>query len=657
MFCLVPDQADAFIEAIKSGRIDPDALSKMTSEERNYHLGQFVGDNNAKAVNALFESKLLLKNQQRGMITWAKQVSGITPKVRRDLLAKIERMQPLLDPGEHQQFMRDLTSTRLGIDVTQDEARNIADLSKNLTEAESKAKPDHTFPTEDNRFAYGAAKVNLENYVNDLKLQSKKLKFVKNPVLKTKDTIGATPGVLKSIVASLDDSFFGRQGIKTLLDLRTSHIWVKNFAKSFVDIAKELGGKDAMNATKADLYSRPNALNGKYRAGKYGLDVLSEEAYPSALPEKIPLLGRLFKASESAYNGGALRMRGDLADRYIKIAEKQGINTLDKTEAEGLGTLIGGITGRGNLGLTEKQAQGANALLFSIKFLKANFDTLTGHLLDSKATKFTKVEAAKNLASMVTSVAGILTVAHQLDPKSVDLDPRSPNFGKVKLSGHWTDITGGMGAMTTLAARLVPTQHNGKWGLYSKSKTGVYTNETNGGFGAQTALDTANNFWEGKLSPAAGIVRDLWTGKDYSGHKPTAANELGNVGVPISIQTFNQLKDSNNADKLGSMIADGLGFSVSTNPVAPTQTWNNSTSSALQSFKAKVGQQKFDEANKKYDAQLKESLDGLYANPDFVKESDTDKQRSITKRKAEAQKEVLQQYGFKYKAPKKKKAV
>ncbi len=255
-------------------------------------------------------------------------------------------------------------------------------------------------------------------------------------------------------------------------------------------------------------------------------------------------------------------MRADLADRFIKIAEKQGINTLDSKEARGIGTLIGEMTGRGSL---NSHNSWTNGLLFSPKFLKANFDGLTAHVFDRNATAFTRKEAAKNMAGVVASTATVLAIAHKLNPDSVDFDPRSSHFGKIKIKGNWVDVTGGQGAILTLAARtLVPTKQNGKWGLYTKNNKGEVTNLLTRKYGAQNALDIVNNFWEGKLAPAPGILRDVWTQDTYEGTKPTVKGEISGATTPISIQTYNQLKDGNKSDALAGVILDGLGLSVTT---------------------------------------------------------------------------------------------
>lgn len=581
-FCLMPDARNRFTNALRNGTIDPYKLNQLSSEERRAIFEKVIGDKNtAKEVNAAFEAKTLLKNQNLAYTSWAKKVAGITPEVRRDLITKIQRLDHILSPEEEKPFLEDLASTRLGVNVTQEEAKNISTLSHEITSAESKAKPDGTFPSKTDRLSYGMAKVQLENYVNELKLASRNIK-TKNPIRLAGRAIKATPGFLTSSLATFDNSFFGRQGIKTLLNLRTSHIWAKDFLKSWGDIGRELtkgrNSDGALDLIKADIYSRPNALNGKYRLlGKEGgLEALTEEAFPSHAPEKIPLFGRLFKASEAAYNGGALRMRADLADRFIKVAEKQGVNTGSSEEMKGIGTLVGSMTGRGNLG-RGIPTNTAGKWLFAPKFLKANLNTLTLHALDKNATGFTRKEAAKNLAGIITSVGAALTVAHALDPKSVELDPRSTHFGKINVFGHWTDITGGMGSILTLASRLVPTYQKGhtsslpgllpdNFGFFSKSASGNLNDETSGKYGAQTAADTFTNFWEGKSAPVPSTVLQIWKGKNFNQQTPTPKNIAQNTLEPISIQNIGQLNDKGNANRLGALIADGLGFSVSSNP-------------------------------------------------------------------------------------------
>ena len=571
MWCLTKPEADKFKKALKDGSIHPDVLSKMSSEERNVFFQKFTNADNATRINSLFESKLLLKNQKRGFISWAKKISNISPATKYDLVSRIERMDKVLSTAEQEQFLRDLATTRLKVGVTRAEAKEIFDLSKKASESRKKADENGNFPSEQDRLQYGMDAVNLENYVNELKRDAKEIRFSDDKLQFIKEkVIIDLPGTMKSLVSSLDNSFFGRQGIKTLLDFKTSKIWVKSFLKSWKDIGLELRGKDAINLIKADIYSRPNALNGKYDAGDYSLNVLNEEAFPTSIPERIPLFGRLFKASESAYSGGALRMRADLADRMIKIAEDNGVNTLNRDEARGLGRLVSSMTGRGSIGKFAPASKEINVILFSIRFVKSNFDTLTAHMTDPvvRKNKVARKEASQSLLRIIATTSLILMIAKMFNPDDVDEDPRSANFGKIRIFNKWTDITGGMGALVRLAFRIMPSYHDGQWGQWSKSSTGNWTNLREGGFGSSDAWDLlVNDLFNNKLSPVAQLFKGAITGEFFGGEKFTPSKAIYQGTVPLSIQSLNEFMNDPTAEfVLGSMIFEGLGFSVSSYP-------------------------------------------------------------------------------------------
>jgi len=76
---------------------------------------------------------------------------------------------------------------------------------------------------------------------------------------------------------------------------------------------------------KADLYSRPNAMNGKYRAGHIGLDNLSH-----------------IKGSDVFFLE-TLKVRADSADKMIAEAELQGKDTTDPNVMKELGEEINAL--------------------------------------------------------------------------------------------------------------------------------------------------------------------------------------------------------------------------------------------------------------------------------------------------------------------------
>ena len=681
-WCLIKSEEAKFRKALIDREIDPFKLAEpgMTSEKRRALFEKYVDPENAFQLNALFESKLLLKNQIKGFENWAKRALGMTPERRSDLFSKIQKLQEqgVLDPKQLEDFKADLAKSRLGIGLTFEEAKHINTMSKEIESSkeawkqELQANPEwSTNPQEtrkqwfnnSKRLEYGLKQTLLEKYVNDLKLDARKqnVNFKENPIRFLLNPVKSAPvffnDLAKSLMASIDNSFFGRQGIKNLYGSPSQkRIWVNNFLKSFKDIGAVLVNRnpnvEVMDLIRADIYSRPNALNGKYRVGKYGLDVLTEEAFPTSLPEKIPALGRLFKASETAFNGAALRMRADLADMYITKMEKSGLNALNPDHALGIGNLVGSLTGRGNLGRFNAVGKELNFVFWSAKFFKSNIDTLTAHQFDSKATEFTKVEARKNLVSIAAHVGLIMLVSKILNPDSVDEDPRSTNFGKIKINGVWIDITGGLGSVATMAARLLPSYHNGELGIWKKSSSGNWSNLQEKGFGKEDAVDVlVNAVFLNKLAPFASVVRDYLRGEMFGGEPFNIQESIVNSGIPLSIQQVEQVKDKGYATILGVIASEFLGLGTSSYEYQ--SNWSSSTSKEMKEFRKQVGESKFKDANTSYNRVYNIWYEEVQKDKRFKELSDEQKEKLINDARSAIKEKILKEYG--YKKPKEKK--
>lgn len=555
-FCLPPNLTRKFLQGIKSGEIDVEKLGQMqTSAERRAFLEPYVGKINAKEVNALFESKLLLKNQEQGMINWIKSVGNLKPAIIKDLTAKVKSMDNILSTAETDAFLEDLAAKKLGVkEVTTEEAKNILELSKRFSETETKVNSDFTFDSESDRMDYGRAKVALDNYVNDLKSKSAELtlqEFKEKPVASVKKSIYDFAGLTKSLKASFDNSVLLRQGLKALIT--NPKIWLKNAKQSFVDMYKTFGGKNVMDEIRADVLSRPNAISGLYRKEKLAVGV-TEEAYPTSLPEKIPGLGKAFKASENAFTGFQYRTRADIFDKYVDIAKKS------DADITGIGRIVNALTGRGKLPLGgEKIAGEVNNVFFSPRSVMSHIETLTGHTFQKDISPFARKQAAINLLKIIGAVGGILTIAKAINPKSVDFDPRSADFGKIRIGDTRFDVTGGMASLVTLGARIAT--HSTK-----SSTTGKVSQLDTGKFGSQTTGGTIWNFFQNKLSPVASTVNDLFIRKtDFQGKPPTALGEISNLTMPLPITNYQELAaDPKSANMVAALIADALGVSVNT---------------------------------------------------------------------------------------------
>ena len=547
MFCLNKNIVNTFIEKLKTAEIDPKKLSEMSSQERRELFSEFMGEKNAEKTNALFEKKLLMKDQQQAMINWAKQVTGIKPEARRDIISRVEKMTELLTPENEKAFLSDLAAHKLGVTVTMEEASMIAELGAKVTKTKSAIQKGG------DRMEYGRAMVKFGDYVSDLKNEARKITIgdiARSPGDAAIKGVVEVAGFAKSLKASIDNSVIGRQGLKTLF--ANPVIWLKNSAQSFVDMVKVFGGKEVLKEAQADVLSRPNAMNGLYNREKLAIGVI-EEAYPTSLPEKVPVLGRLFKASQEAFTAWQYRTRADVFDKYVEVAEK--------TDADitGIGRVVNSLTGRGSIGPLEPISKGLNNVFFSPRFLKSNIDILTVHAFDKEIGGFARKQAALNTLKVVSGVSAVLTIANAINPGSVEEDARSADFGKIKVGNTRFEVTGGISSIATLAFRLARNS--------SKSSTTGKVKELNSGkFGALTKEDVLWNFAKNKFSPAMSVFYDiLIEGKDSEGKEPTLLGELDALLTPLPVSNYLELKnDPNSANILVAMIADGLGIGTNT---------------------------------------------------------------------------------------------
>jgi hypothetical protein len=556
-FCLPKYIVDDFIAKLKDGTINPQKMMDMTSAQRRDFLADIVGEDNAFQVNAKFEKKLLLKDQQQGIINWAKEVAGLDAKKRKNLIERVNDMEEILTPESEDAFLEDLAAQKLGVAVTAEEAQQIADLAKTAMEKrevmESKPRRKPLQPGTNAEMEYGRAGMAFRNYIRDLKLEAGRLtiaEFKASPVATTAKVAKLAAGVSKSLKASLDLSALGRQGWKVLM----SHpsIWYNQATKTFQDVIDTFGGKTVMDEVNAWIISNPNYDN-MLKDG-LAVTVIEEEFPESELIERVPGLGIVHKAAEQAFTAFMYRNRADLYDYYTEVAKQNGY---EKTTGLGIGHLANSLGSRGHLGRLEPAADVVNVTFFSLRNLKANFDVLTAHMLGKDVSWFVKKQAAINLVKILSGTAAVLALARAMGG-DVEEDPRSADFGKIKVGNTRFDVTGGAGSIIVLANRLARQS-------YKSSTTGKVTPLNTGEFGSRTSEDMVYDFFANKFSPAFSVVRNLLRGRTFQGEKPTLANTLRDLTIPISAETiYETYQDPNSADLLLTTIAEILGIGTQT---------------------------------------------------------------------------------------------
>jgi len=674
--CIPKDKAEQFRRALKGNKINIPELMKKSSKERREIFREFAPDKKtAKEINTLFEEKLILKNRIQGLKNWAKKVGQIgryDPKKAQQMkeaLSEYKKMQEerILNPKENEAFLKDLAETKLGTRISESEASKLW----GLKEKANRLKKDGYKPETENSFGewvskdakrqHGAAQAMYERYLANLKtkdmslmdlakqyLKEKKFDFQENiPVATGKlisDTIKTMMDVSVNIVASLDNSFLVRQGAITLV--KNPSIWWSNAKQSFKDIIDTFGEQKAQDALMADAFSRPNYIEGVYEKmglegfkGKKAKMLREEEAPVSGIMEKIPFIGKVFKASDIAFNGSALRVRMDLADHFYKMYKSMGVEMTDALLKD-IGKHVNAITARGKMGRFGG-SRPVNLLLWAPRMLKADWDILTAHTGGAGLTTNTmRLAAARTIAQVMIGSAGAVGVTESINPGSVELDPRSTAFGEVQVEDTQIPVHfgRGMAQIVTLAARMITQQTK-------SSKTDIIRDLNTGEFGSQTLFDVGIDFLANKTQPLVNTAIRFLEGRTFEGEKPDLANTIEN-NLPISIQNFNEIRDlSGEREKRWAALGAFLDvFGISAQTYTLKDNWEMKDTDELNKFKNEVGEETFKEANKEFNDRYNDWVKQNVDTVEYRKMSNEDKEEFIRDGKSKIKDEVLQEF-------------
>ena len=617
-FCLPKQISDQFKQMIKSGEVDIEKLSSISSKDRIAFFMKIMNERNAKEVNAIFESKLLLKNQKKGMVTWAKQITGITPEAKNTLIDKIERMSNILSPENEKDFLQSLASKRLGADITIEEANKIAEMSKKVSELKS-------YTDTQGRIKYGRARMDLVDYVN--KLSGKKANLVKNII-----------GLPRAVLATLDLSAPLNQGWGMLSR--------KEFYKNLSTMFKSLKNEDNFLNIQAEIMTRDTFK----RAKKAGLRIndlgenleLREEAFMTTLLDKVPGVS----ASQRAYTSFLNKLRMDVFDDLLSKAEIAGEDVgLGSKDLEDIANVVNAFTG----GYGQTNAL-VNAALFSPRKLQSTIKIIDPRTyIDPKTSKTARKAATRNILGSLAITATILKLAYVLGGDNIEIeeDPRSSDFGKIKIGNTRLDNSGGNASYATLISRIL-TQKT------KSTNTGVISN-LGDGFGSPTSFDVSVNFMRNKFSPLFSLIVDSFSGENAIGEKKTISQSVVDRFKPMFINSIYELYKDDSTGAFGKAVLTVpalFGAGLSTYSIS--ENWQDKTSQEMTQFKASVGEEKFNEANQKYNKIISEEITALKKTDKYQALSSEDKLKEISDIKDEAKKDIFKEYNFKKKTLPKK---
>ncbi len=514
-FCLTKDSVDEFLKRLREGEIDPEELARKTSSERRAYFASFMGEDNAKQVNALFESKMLLKNKKQGYISWAQKTAGLKETAKRDIISRIGKFdERILNPETEAQMLSDLAEHKLGIAVTEEEMKNISGMSKEVEKWREVAADG-----EEERIKYGEAVIKMQDYLDEI--NPNRPNFALN-------VLGLTRSV--KVIGDLGVPF--RQG----WGMMSRSEWFKAFGA----MHKYLVSKKAYDTLRADLVSNPlypQMKTAKLRLSGVAGDTLSkrEEDYMTTLLGKLPFV----RGIERANVGFLTKLRADVFETLYNAALLRGENVKDPEVLRELGSVVNNFTGSGNIGKGDRYANITPILsntFFSARKISATINMLNPKAYVTGSPTARKAATRQLLGSLLitSTVLGLASAAGA----DIELDPTSANFGKVTIGKHHIDITGGNGTYAVLLARLIA----GK----TKSSVSGKVYNLGEGYKPPTRGSLIAKFVTNKLAPIASEVVRLLTAQkskdgnltDEFGNEINVKNESYRLFVPMLIDNI-----------------------------------------------------------------------------------------------------------------------
>lgn len=329
---------------------------------------------------------------------------------------------------------------------------------------------------------------------------------------KARDIMTEVLNLPRALMASVDYSAPLRQGI--VLGVNNPKI----ASKAFVEMFRQSWSQPRFDKWLADLKESPMGSVIK-ESGLYIADnsraplVAREEAFMSNWAEKIPLLGRLIKGSERAYVGYLNKLRADVFTQAVYEFENEG-KTIENSKPlyEAMASYINSATGRGSLGKLENSAQILNSAFFSPRLIASRVNLLIPTFLFN-APKEVRVQYLKDMTRFIAFGTTVLALA-SAGGADVEDDPRSSDFGKIRVGDKRWDIWGGFQQFVRFFTQVVSAQR--------KSTADKAIREIDGkGFKGETRADLMLNMIRSKLAPVPAMGWNLAAGRTLIGEEYT----------------------------------------------------------------------------------------------------------------------------------------
>lgn len=336
---------------------------------------------------------------------------------------------------------------------------------------------------------------------------------------KVREAILDTLNIPRAVLASNDMSFPGRQGLLLLIGRpKRSLPAFKPMVKAHFSEKAALQIDEAIRlrpnfarAEAAGLFHAPIERGGGRLTGR-------QEEFMSKFAEFIPGV----RMSERSFVTYGNKVRSDVFDDVLSKWNRNGARVTVALEKK-LANYLNEATGRGSLGKRLDDLNDITSALFFSPRLQAARIKVGANLF--KQPEIAR-EALRDISATVGTVMGLVSLAG-LAGASIETDPRSSDFGKVRVGNTRLDFWGGFQQYARLMAMLISGQR--------KTTTTGEVIESN-------RLESLLRFVRTKLAPAAGLITDVLDQQTFIGEElfgdeaPSFANQAKDRLMSLFIQ-------------------------------------------------------------------------------------------------------------------------
>ena len=381
--------------------------------------------------------------------------------------------------------------------------------------------------------------------------------------LKITDVLIDIANIPRAILATADMSAFLRQGIIPVVShpIIAAKAIGKTFRFAFSPKAFDQYFKDL---TKDKLYPLMRKSGLAITDPSRVLASGREEAFFSRLMQQTPIVGHIIKFAERSYVGFLNKLRVDVFKTFADEFLSKGYSPVkDKELFKATAEVVNTFTGRGSLGNLNRITPFLNTVFFSPRLIMARFNALNP-VWYTRMPKEIRIKAICDFGKFVATGLTLLAIIKASDLGDVEDDPRSSDFGKIKIGNTRWDIWGGFIQWCRVFAQLITGQRK-------NTATGEIISLSKDEYPFTTRKEVLLRFIEGKLAPVPALINELISGaKTFEGEEITFETVAREKFIPMYIQDITE-----------AYMDGGLGRAVGAGTTAffgvGVQTWQEKT--------------------------------------------------------------------------------